>query len=196
MCSPVKDPLIQACHRRLISPTSISCRTNRNTFGKRRNTSWRKMAGNNPRKFKDRIALLNQKQAESTEQFEVSFVIFLSSSKSKADYRFLSYCSLSLFNSVVSLSFLPSLQVVSNFNWKAFKANLKYPSFIMIYIWFYIVVENYENYLRFIKSKLKLCMNLFPWIKCVAIFERSGGRNLNWFSKSFFFYLTPQMMWI
>jgi len=28
------------------------------------------MAGNNPRKFKDRIALLNQKQAESTEQFE------------------------------------------------------------------------------------------------------------------------------
>ena len=36
------------------------------------------MAGNNPRKFKDRIALLNQKQAESTEQFEVrSFVSFI-----------------------------------------------------------------------------------------------------------------------
>ena len=29
-----------------------------------------KMAGNNPRKFKDRIALLNQKQAESTAQFQ------------------------------------------------------------------------------------------------------------------------------
>ena len=28
------------------------------------------MAGNNPRKFKDRIALLNQKQAESTAQFQ------------------------------------------------------------------------------------------------------------------------------
>ena len=35
------------------------------------------MAGNNPRKFKDRIALLNQKQAESTEQFEVSSVILI-----------------------------------------------------------------------------------------------------------------------
>jgi len=29
-----------------------------------------RMAGNNPRKFKDRIALLNQKQAESTAQFQ------------------------------------------------------------------------------------------------------------------------------
>ena len=28
------------------------------------------MAGNNPRKFKDRIALLNQKEAESTAQFQ------------------------------------------------------------------------------------------------------------------------------
>ena len=30
----------------------------------------RGMAGNNPRKFKDRIALLNQKEAESTAQFQ------------------------------------------------------------------------------------------------------------------------------
>ena len=29
------------------------------------------MAGNNPRKFKDRIALLAQKEAEGTAQFQV-----------------------------------------------------------------------------------------------------------------------------
>ena len=29
-----------------------------------------KMAGNTPRKFKDRIAMLNQKEAESTAQFK------------------------------------------------------------------------------------------------------------------------------
>ena len=35
VCPPVKDRLIRACHRPLISPTYISSRTNRNIFGRK-----------------------------------------------------------------------------------------------------------------------------------------------------------------
>ena len=74
VCPPVKDRLIQACHRPLISPTYISSLAQTEIYLEEEEefqVVGKKMAGNNPRKFKDRIALLNQKQAESTEQFEV-----------------------------------------------------------------------------------------------------------------------------
>ena len=67
MCADVKERLILACHRGLSPNTYISSLS----LSHKEKYIWEKMAGNNPRKFKDRIALLNQKQAESTEQFEV-----------------------------------------------------------------------------------------------------------------------------
>ena len=39
VCPPVKDRLIQACHRLLISSTYISSRTNRDIFGRKRKKS-------------------------------------------------------------------------------------------------------------------------------------------------------------